>query len=203
MLANIFASSGLDKWIVEMKKELKEEYDSKIRSFAKIGVSERIDISEFDSENEAKFNYWKENSEERLKEIFVEKNYLEFKKWLEGKTKKENKKSERISGSDSKSSEDESKELKDTESEKVFSNSNENLKIIFVKANLEKYNFWLKDLEENPDNFKKIYIKEIELAFNYWRRRTNHFGIFLKAAYLKFAKVFIDKLKVEDNNYYF
>uniref|UniRef100_A0A914N484 Uncharacterized protein n=1 Tax=Meloidogyne incognita TaxID=6306 RepID=A0A914N484_MELIC len=158
IFANIFASSGLDKWIVEMKKELKEEYESKIRSFAKIGVSERIDISEFDSENEAKFNYWKENSEERLKEIFVEKNYLEFKKWLEGKTKKENKKSERISGSDSKSSEDESKELKDTESE-------------------------------------KIYIKEIELAFNYWRRRTNHFGIFLKAAYLKFAKVFIDKLK--------
>ncbi|CAK5082936.1 unnamed protein product [Meloidogyne enterolobii] len=195
LLANIFASSGLDKWIVEMKKELKEEYESKIRSFAKIGISERIDISEFDSENEAKFNYWKQNSEERLKEIFVEKNYLEFKKWYEEKTKKENKKSERISGSESKSSEDESKELKDTESERVFSNSNENFKIIFVKENLEKYNFWLKNLEENPENFKKIYIKEIELAFNYWRRRTNHFGIFLKAAYLKFAKVFIDKLK--------
>uniref|UniRef100_A0A915M784 Uncharacterized protein n=1 Tax=Meloidogyne javanica TaxID=6303 RepID=A0A915M784_MELJA len=166
LLANNFASSGLDKWIVEMKKELKEEYDSKIRSFAKIGISERIDISEFDSENEAKYNYWKENSKERLKEIFVEKNYLEFKKC----------------GSDSKSSEDESKELKDTETEKVF-------------KNLEKYNFWLKNLEENPEIFKKIYIKEIELAFNYWRRRTNHFGIFLKAAYLKFAKVFIDKLK--------
>nr|CAD2177403.1 unnamed protein product [Meloidogyne enterolobii] len=195
LLANNFASSGLDEWIVEMKKELKEKYDSKIRSFAKIGISERIDISEFDRENEAKFYYWKQNSEERLKEIFVEKNYLEFKKWLEGKTKKENKKFERISGSDSKSSEDESKELKDTESERVLSNSNENLKIIFVKENLEKYNFWLKNLEKNPETLKKIYIKEIELAFNYWRRRTNHFGIFLKAAYLKFAKVFIDKLK--------
>uniref|UniRef100_A0A1I8B851 Uncharacterized protein n=1 Tax=Meloidogyne hapla TaxID=6305 RepID=A0A1I8B851_MELHA len=60
-----FADSGLDKWLDEMKNELTQEYDNKIIKYAKIGISERIDISKFDEENEKKFKVWEENSTER------------------------------------------------------------------------------------------------------------------------------------------
>ncbi|KAL7075690.1 hypothetical protein ACQ4LE_005425 [Meloidogyne hapla] len=150
LLEKTFVDSGLDKWIDEMKDDLKGEFENKIRKYAKIGFSEKLDISEID---EDKYKVWLNDSDERLKEIYVEKNYLKFKLWLENKTKKENKKSE-------KSNEDESKELKEIENERIISNLNENLKIIFVNENLESFNFWLIDLKSFPEKLKKIYVKE-------------------------------------------
>ncbi|KAF7627159.1 hypothetical protein Mgra_00009556 [Meloidogyne graminicola] len=68
----------------------------------------------------------------------------------------------------------------------------------YVKEKNSKYEERIEEKQENV-NLREEYVKEIERAFNIWRRNTCILGIYLKIVYLKFGKILIDKLKQSMN----
>ena len=196
----------LKLWINDSSEKLKNLYSDEIK-YNKMGkkFNERefqiwIDnsheklkmlyVSENFKENEEKFNLWIKDSKVFLKEIYVDQNDEQFKLWL-------------VDSHDNLKNIFE-KETKEAEEKQKFIVSDfdewlvdSRLKLIknYIKENFEEneenFNLWLND---SPDRLKKIYVKEMEKKFNYWRRTFSPMSLSLNSAYLRFAEVFIDKL---------
>ncbi|CAK5087528.1 unnamed protein product [Meloidogyne enterolobii] len=72
----------------------------------------------------------------------------------------------------------------------------------YVNQNRSEYKAWGGLKNENIEEFKNMFLNDMDHKYNSWRRKLSPFSLLLNSAYLKFAEVLIEKLgkKVKLNN---
>jgi len=64
----------------------------------------------------------------------------------------------------------------------------------YVNQNQNDYKAWGGLKNENIEEFKNMFLNDMDHKYNSWRRKLSPFSLLLNSAYLKFADVLIGKL---------
>uniref|UniRef100_A0A915MKD2 IKs producing slow voltage-gated potassium channel subunit alpha KvLQT1 n=1 Tax=Meloidogyne javanica TaxID=6303 RepID=A0A915MKD2_MELJA len=64
----------------------------------------------------------------------------------------------------------------------------------YVNQNQNDYKAWGGLKNENIEEFKNMFLNDMDHKYNSWRRKLSPFSLLLNSAYLKFAEVLIEKL---------
>ncbi|CAK5088668.1 unnamed protein product [Meloidogyne enterolobii] len=72
----------------------------------------------------------------------------------------------------------------------------------YIEHYTREYKAWGGLKNENIEEFKTMFLNDMDHKYNSWRRKLSPFSLLLNSAYLKFAQVLIGKLgkKVKLNN---